>query len=57
MVFLDCVEANGFGNWEDISKSLNNELGAINPNHPLYKSPAAVKDHFGAVFLHGSMGR
>ena len=56
-MLLDTVEAHGFGNWDDIAKSLNAELGANNTNHPLYKNPAAVRDHFNAVFLHGSMGR
>jgi len=57
LMLLDTVEAHGFGNWDDIAKSLNAELGANNTNHPLYKNPAAVRDHFNAVFLHGSMGR
>jgi len=54
---LESVEANGIGNWEDIAKSLNVELGATNANHPLYKSPSAVQEHYEAVFLHGSMGK
>ena len=57
LILLDTVEARGFGNWEDIAKSFNADLGATNSNHPLYKSPQAARDHFGAVFLHGSMGR
>ena len=57
LILLDTVEARGYGNWEDIAKSINADLGANNSSHPLYKSPQAAKDHFGAVFLHGSMGR
>ena len=57
LILLDTVEARGYGNWEDIAKSINADLGANNSSHPLYKSPQAARDHFGAVFLHGSMGR
>ena len=56
LMLLDAIERHGYGNWEDIAKTLNTELGThkLDPN---FKTPTIVQDQFSAIFLHGSLGQ
>jgi len=56
LFLLSAIEKHGFGNWEQIAKTVNYEMNLGEIEHPKYKTPVDVKEEYMHTFLDGKLG-